>query len=34
MNENIIYLTKSPIFNNNGLVFPSEIEDENYYGGR
>ncbi len=32
MNENIIYLTKSPIFNNNGLVFPSEIEDKNYYG--
>ena len=32
MNENILYLTKSNILNKYGLLFPSEIDDENYYG--
>ena len=32
MNENIFYLTKASIFDDYGLIFPSEIEDENYYG--
>lgn len=32
MNENILYLTKSNTRSNYGLIFPSEIEDKNYYG--
>ena len=32
MKKNILYLTKSNTHLNYGLIFPSEIEDENYYG--
>ena len=32
MNNYVYYLTKSSSNEKNGLVFPSEIEEENYYG--
>jgi hypothetical protein len=32
MNEFVLYFTNSQIEGKSGLVFPSEIEDDNYYG--
>lgn len=32
MNNYILYLTKDPLSTENRLIFPSDIDDKNYYG--